>query len=73
MPLSPPSKLAKHGCLSSPEQVLVGIGYRIGRLIAGVVHGRVAVNGREGVPVHEGHLGAGGLRKMFGFIGKAGK
>ena len=50
--------------MSSPEQVLVRIGYSIGRLIAGVVHGRVAVNGQEGVPVHEGHLGTGGLRKI---------
>ena len=49
--------MAKQSCLSSSEQVLVGIRYSIGevgQLFAGVVHGRVAV--------HEGHLG--GLRKM---------
>ena len=49
--------MAKQSCLSSSEQVLVGIRYSIGevgQLFAGVVHVRVAV--------HEGHLG--GLRKM---------
>ena len=57
--------MAKQSCLSSSEQVLVGIRYSIGevgQLVAGVVPGRVAVHGRVGGGVHERHLG--GLRKM---------
>ena len=43
--------MAKQSFLSSSEQVLVGIRYSIGevgQLVAGVVHGRVAVHGRVG-------------------------
>ena len=53
--------------MSSPEKVLIGIWYSIGKieqLSVGIGHGMVgvAVHGVVGVAVHEGHLG--GLRKM---------